>query len=186
MQAVTDASPQYEDDWEPFFLRFGLVEVSMCIVSFVGRPELTAFAISLCSYVQKKKHTDAPHLSQNVWPDLTGMQNPDFWKESIVLFTDPPLDFLLACLLSSSFRHLVCLLLSRDRAWILTQLLCCGCYGRKALCSHQAADWGDGASSFFFFFFARPSCFAFSFRLHAPSCFFYFCVRARRLRLTPP
>lgn len=60
-------------------------------------------------------------------PDLLvqhGMQNPEFWNVSIMLFTALALDFLLAYLPSLSFRHLVCFLLSRDKAWIVTQLLC--------------------------------------------------------------
>lgn len=59
-----------------------------------------------------------------------------------MLFTAPALDFLLAYLLSLSFRHLVCLLSSRDRVWILTQQLCFGFYSCKALCSHHPVDWG--------------------------------------------
>lgn len=81
-------------------------------------------------------------------------KNPDFWNVSIVLFTAPALDFLLAYLPALSFRHLVCLLLSRDGARILTQMLCFRFYGWKALCSHQADDWGRVSELPFSFFFS--------------------------------
>lgn len=51
-------------------------------------------------------------------------KNPNFWIASIMLFAALAADFLLAHCPSSSFRHLVCPLLSRDGAWFLTQLLC--------------------------------------------------------------
>lgn len=80
------------------------------------------------AFVNIQRHTVAPHLIQNVWPGLLSIsqrsKNLNFWITSIMLFAALAADFLLAHCPSSSFRHLVCPLLSRDWACFLTQLLC--------------------------------------------------------------
>lgn len=102
------------------------------------------------------------------------------WLLERVHHTVLALDFLLACLLSLSFRHLVCLLLSRDRAWILTQLLCLGFNGCKDLRSRRAVDWRQLLALLFFCFFLLLSFFQLSetkatqLFLFMCMCFFYF------------
>lgn len=94
------------------------------------------------AFVNIQRHMAAPRLIQNVWPGFLWIsqrsimqKNPNFWTASIMLFAALAADFLLAHCPSSSFRHLVCPLLSRDRAWFLTQLLC------SVAAKHRVCPW---------------------------------------------